>query len=81
MINDCQFLMFTLGGGSALAAIPKPPVTLDDKIEVTKLMKYHGVSTLELNTVRKNLSLIKGGGLANFAAPAQVKPTWYSCKW
>jgi len=35
-------------------------------------MKAAGVITLDMNAVRKNLSLIKGGGLAEMAAPAQV---------
>ncbi|KAF6029692.1 GLYCTK [Bugula neritina] len=60
------------GGGSTLVALPKPPLTLEDKMSVVQLMKSHGVAKLEQDLVHKNLSLIKGGGLSEMAAPAKV---------
>ncbi|XP_074644737.1 glycerate kinase-like [Tubulanus polymorphus] len=60
------------GGGSALLPAPIPPITLEEKAIVTRLMSTNGATIQEINTVRKNLSLLKGGGLAEVAAPAQV---------
>lgn len=51
------------GGGSALLVAPPPGVSLADKLAVTRHLSGSGASILELNTVRKRLSRIKGGGL------------------
>jgi len=60
------------GGASALLPAPAPPITLDDKRHVTSLLLGAGATIGELNTVRKHLSLLKGGQLARAAAPAIV---------
>jgi len=52
------------GGGSALLPAPVPEITLADKQTVTKFLSAAGANIRELNTVRKQLSRIKGGGLA-----------------
>jgi glycerate-2-kinase len=44
-------------------AAPAPGIALADKIAVTSALMRVGASILELNTVRKHLSAIKGGGL------------------
>jgi len=51
------------GGGSALLPAPAEGITLDDKLAVTRLLSGGGANIAELNTVRKQLSRIKGGGL------------------
>ncbi len=51
------------GGGSALLPLPAPGITLEDKLNVTRLLSGAGANIAELNTVRKALSLVKGGGL------------------
>lgn len=51
------------GGGSALLPAPIDGITLDDKIQVTRWLSGAGAEITELNTVRKQLSKIKGGGL------------------
>ena len=58
------------GGGSALLPAPRPPVTLADKQAVTRFLMRSGATIQELNTVRKCLSLVKGGGLARAAKRA-----------
>ena len=60
------------GGGSALLPLPAPPVTLEDKQAVTDLLLRSGADIMEINCIRKHLSLLKGGGLARFAHPARV---------
>lgn len=52
------------GGGSALLPAPVPGVTLADKQAVTKLLHQCGATINEMNTVRKHLSALKGGRLA-----------------
>jgi glycerate-2-kinase len=52
------------GGGSALLAAPRPGITLDDKIALTKRLSAAGVSITELNAARRQMSRVKGGGLA-----------------
>jgi len=52
------------GGGSALMPAPIEGITLDDKLAVTRRLSEAGADIVQLNTVRKHLSAIKGGGLA-----------------
>jgi glycerate 2-kinase len=60
------------GGASALMPAPSPPLTLAAKQEITRKLLNAGATIHELNTVRKHLSLIKGGQLAAAASPACV---------
>ncbi len=52
------------GGASSLLVQPRPPVTLTDKVATTEALLRCGADIHELNTVRKHLSAVKGGGLA-----------------
>ncbi len=52
------------GGGSALLPAPEPEISLDDKIRVTRMLSAAGANIEQLNTVRRQLSRVKGGGLA-----------------
>ncbi|XP_034022163.1 glycerate kinase [Thalassophryne amazonica] len=65
-------LVLISGGGSALLPAPIPPVTLQEKLDITRRLAAAGATIQELNTVRRALSLLKGGGLARCAHPAQV---------
>lgn len=60
------------GGGSSLLVYPSKPITLTDKIIMTKLLMNSGVTIEELNTVRKHISQVKGGNLARLAYPARM---------
>ncbi|MDP1634227.1 MAG: DUF4147 domain-containing protein, partial [Gallionellaceae bacterium] len=60
------------GGASALLVSPVNGVTLQDKQQVTGLLLNAGASIGELNAVRKHLSAIKGGRLAQAAYPARM---------
>ncbi|KAM6980210.1 glycerate kinase [Aplochiton taeniatus] len=65
-------LVLISGGGSALLPAPIPPISLEEKQEVTRRLAAAGATIQELNSVRRALSLLKGGGLAHCAHPAQV---------
>ncbi len=69
--ND-HLLMLISGGASALLTLPVPGITLVDKQKTTKQLLASGATILEINCVRKHLSLIKGGRLALAASPAKV---------
>ena len=69
--NDLVLVLIS-GGGSALSPAPIPGITLADKQAVTRFLMRSGASIQELNTVRKHLSLFKGGGLARAAAQARA---------
>ena len=60
---DDLCLALISGGGSALMAAPVEQITLADKLAVTRHLSGAGANIEQLNTVRKQLSRIKGGGL------------------
>ncbi len=60
------------GGGSALLTLPVPGVSLDGLRALTVALLASGATIEEINTLRKRLSQVKGGGLARLAAPAQM---------
>ena len=69
---DDLVIFLVSGGGSALTPAPAPPVTLEEKQAVTRLLLAAGATINELNAVRKHLSRFKGGLLARAASPATV---------
>nr|DBA18402.1 TPA: hypothetical protein GDO54_016647 [Pyxicephalus adspersus] len=66
------FLVLCSGGGSALLPAPLPPLTLQEKQTISQQLAQRGATIQELNTIRRALSSLKGGGLARAAYPAQV---------
>ncbi len=60
------------GGGSALLTAPCEGITLAEKQALTSLLLKSNATIHEINGVRKHLSLIKGGRLAELAFPATV---------
>ena len=65
-------LVLLSGGGSALLPAPVPGISLSDKQAVTRFLMTSGATINELNTVRKRLSRIKGGGLARACQQGQL---------
>jgi len=60
------------GGASSLLVSPVPGVSLDDKLAVNRLLLACGADIHAVNTVRKHLSQVKGGGLARWTFPATL---------
>ena len=60
------------GGGSALLVAPDKNLSLEDKQTATELLLKAGADIFEVNTVRKHLSRVKGGRLAEIAYPAKM---------
>ncbi|MFO7840355.1 MAG: glycerate kinase [Desulfosalsimonadaceae bacterium] len=60
------------GGGSALATLPEPPLSLADKQNTIQTLLACGANINEINALRKHMSGIKGGRLAGHAYPAAV---------
>lgn len=71
---DAKTLVICLlsGGGSSLLTAPAYGLTLEDKKVTTDILLRHGATINEMNTVRKHLSRVKGGRLAQMASPAAV---------
>ena len=61
------------GGASALMPAPVPGISLADKLAVTRHLSAAGADIRQLNTVRKQLSRIKGGGLRRPAGPGTLR--------
>jgi len=72
-INDNDLVICLIsGGGSALMPCPVDGIGLEDKQKTTELLLKCGAEIHEINAVRKHLSRIKGGRLAEFYAPTKV---------
>lgn len=61
--NDVAVCLLS-GGGSALLPAPAAGVSLEDKLAITKLLHKSGATIDEMNCVRKHLSRVKGGRMA-----------------
>lgn len=60
------------GGGSATAEKPlDPEISLADLVETYRVLVHCGANIGEINAIRKHLSSIKGGRMAQAAYPAQ----------
>lgn len=70
--KDDLVISLISGGGSALLPLPPDGITLEEKRATTSLLLECGASIREMNTVRKHLSLVKGGNMAKAARPATV---------
>ena len=63
-------LFLLSGGGSAL--FEKPLIPGDELQDITGQLLACGADIVEMNTIRKRLSAVKGGRFAQLCAPAQV---------
>lgn len=65
-----QVVFLLSGGGSAL--FEKPLVPLEELQDITGQLLACGADIVEINTIRKRLSAVKGGRFAQRCAPARV---------
>lgn len=67
---DDLVLFLISGGGSAL--FEKPLIDSAEMDDITRQLLACGADIVEMNTLRKRLSAVKGGKFAQLCAPAQV---------
>ena len=67
-----RVLVVLTGGASALLVAPASGITLEDKSRVNSLLLASGADIHEINTVRKHLSAVKGGGLIPLLPPGRA---------
>jgi hydroxypyruvate reductase len=76
MVKDLRsedtVLFLVSGGGSALFEKPLEGVTLVDFIDITDQFLACGADIVEINTVRKRFSSVKGGRFAELVKPGMV---------
>jgi hydroxypyruvate reductase len=70
--HDDLVICLISGGGSALLVSPVPGISLSDLQSLTTALLASGASIDEINTLRKHLEQLKGGGLARLASPASL---------
>ena len=73
LTKDDLVIALISGGGSSLLALPADGITLEDKRAVNAALLKSGAPINEMNVLRKHLSTIKGGRLAQAAFPARVE--------
>ena len=69
--ND-QVIFLISGGGSSLFEKPLDGVSLEDIIEMTNQLLRCGADIVEINTIRKHLSAVKGGRFALQCGGAKI---------
>lgn len=70
--EQATILFLVSGGGSALFEAPAAGVSLADLRQVNESLLKSGANIVEINTIRKHLSKVKGGRLAQHVKPARV---------
>ena len=69
--EDDTVLFLLSGGGSAL--FEKPLIPLGELQDITRQLLSGGADIVEINTIRKRLSAVKGGRFAAHCAPARLE--------
>ncbi len=70
-LKESDTVLFLLSGGAS-ALFEYPLVSLDKLKDISDQMLKKGLDIIEINTIRKRLSLVKGGRFAAACAPAHV---------
>jgi glycerate 2-kinase len=70
LTKDDLVIVLVCGGGSAMLIYPK--IDLKKYIQVNQELLKSGANIYEMNTIRKHLDLVKGGGLLKILYPAKV---------
>jgi hydroxypyruvate reductase len=72
LTKDDTVIALISGGGSALLCAPIEGVSLDEKMALSAALLASGAPVSEMNTIRKRLSRVKGGKLAEAVHPARL---------
>ena len=71
-VDSHTLVIVLLSGGASSLLVAPDDISLGDKIKTTSALLKSGAGIDELNTVRKQLSLVKGGRLAGMFYPAEI---------
>lgn len=72
-VHPDDVVVFLLSGGaSALSCIPSGKLEVDDIRDATRILLNSGATIHEINTVRRHLSDVKGGKLAQYLPECEV---------
>jgi glycerate 2-kinase len=69
---DDLLICLISGGGSALMTTPLPGLELDEIQSLTAALLQCGARIDEINTIRRHVDQLKGGGVARMATPART---------
>ena len=70
--EDDTVLFLISGGGSSLFEVPMEGITLEEIRQLNEQLLKSGANIVEINTVRKHLSKVKGGKFAQHVYPAKI---------
>lgn len=70
-LEEEDTILFLLSGGAS-ALFEKPLIEEDEMEDITKQLLACGASIIEINTIRKRLSAVKGGKFAKICEPASI---------
>jgi len=70
--KDDLVLCLLSGGGSSLMTLPAEGLSLEEKQHINNILIRSGAAIDEINIIRKHLSQVKGGRLAQFCSPAKL---------
>ena len=70
-LKETDTVLFLLSGGAS-ALFEKPLVSLEELQDISDQMLKRGLNIAEINTIRKKLSMVKGGRFARLCRPAKV---------
>lgn len=71
--TDQLVLVLVSGGGSALMCDPYPGITLAMMQQLTRALLASGADIHAINTIRRRIDRVKGGGLAHAAGTTPVR--------
>lgn len=71
--KEDSVLFLVSGGGSALFELPLDGISLADTTDMTSQLLACGADIVEINTLRKRVSAVKGGRFALACMPARVR--------
>lgn len=72
LTEETEIILLISGGGSALVELPAEGLALEDFQKITEELLHSGADITKINLIRKKLSDIKGGRLAQELSPHHV---------